>query len=421
MASALSKRAAAFAATAAQGAAGGGKSFPVSTVNHLNLTSANYARSRDFYVDLFGMRVVWDDGRQCALEFGSLTSPNGMYIRPLAKPGEKPTIGHMAFGIPNFMSQKSCRMKAELDRRGIRGIRNVRPDGEVGWSCTDPAGYPLNIWVPEKDKAMFPGAAGPCDVAGSEKCIAAWERGQKNLNAAPKPNGKGFHATGYSFIVLNVPDVAKERDFYRDLLGMKVIYDKPEGPGAECFLRFGQNALQLRKISNPAGKPYCNRFGLTVENYEQSLVEAELKLAGASNRSRIPNWLLVVDCRSGWIPDRSLRRWIFTEQHCQRLPRQQRHLPWRAHGLADRGGRRKRLLFLIHSDRKDDQNPGREHSKSRNRLLRQDPKAGLPTPSAQDQKQKRCRSQVDGPLNGRRDDSVQSRESIRKLPPRQTR
>jgi catechol 2,3-dioxygenase-like lactoylglutathione lyase family enzyme len=222
------------------------------------------------------MRVAWDDGRQCALEFGSLTSPNGMYIRPLTKPGEKPTIGHMAFGIPNFMSQRAA-MKAELERRGIR---NVRPDGEVGWSCTDPAGYPLNIWVPEKDQAMFPGAAGPCEVAKSDKCIAAWQAGQKNLHAAPKPSGRGFHATGYSFIVLNVPDVAKERDFYRDLLGMKVIYDKPEGPGAECFLRFGQNTLQLRKTSNPAGKPYCNQFGLTIENYDSSSVEAELKRRG---------------------------------------------------------------------------------------------------------------------------------------------
>jgi catechol 2,3-dioxygenase-like lactoylglutathione lyase family enzyme len=277
VASALPNKVGAFAARAAQGAASGGKSFPVTTVNHLNLTSANYARSRDFYVDLFRMRVAWDDGRQCALEFGSLTSPNGMYIRPLTKPGEKPTIGHMAFGIPNFMSQRAA-MKAELERRGIR---NVRPDGEVGWSCTDPAGYPLNIWVPEKDKAMFPGAAGPCDVAASEKCMAAWERGQnKNSNAARKPSGKGFRATSYSFIVLNVPDVAKERDFYRDLLGMKVVSDQSQVPGGEeCSLRFGQNTLVLHKLSNPADKPYCNRFGFSVGNSADT-VEGELKRRG---------------------------------------------------------------------------------------------------------------------------------------------
>jgi catechol 2,3-dioxygenase-like lactoylglutathione lyase family enzyme len=274
-ASAIPKAAAVFAARAAQGAASGGKAFPVSTVNHLALSAAAYAKSRDFYVDLFGMRVAWDDGKQCALEFGSLTSPNGMYIRPL-RPGEKPTVGHIAFGIPNFMSQKAA-MKAEMERRGVK---NIRPDGERGWSCDDPAGYLLNIWVPEKDKAMFPGAAGPCEVATSEKCLTAWQAGQKNLNAAPKANGKSFHATSYSFIVLNVPDVAEERDFYRDLLGMKVVYDKLEGPRAECFLRFGQNTLQLRKTNNPAAKPYCNQFGLMVENYDRHAVEGELKRRG---------------------------------------------------------------------------------------------------------------------------------------------
>src|SRR5438309_5310579 len=223
-ASVIPKGAAAFAASAAQSAAGGGKAFPVTTVNHLALAAANYARSRDFYVGLFGMRVAWDDGKQCALEFGSLTSPNGMYIRAL-RPGEKPAIGHMAFGIPNFMSQKAA-MKAEMERRGVK---NIRPDGEYGWSCDDPAGYLLNIWVPEKDNAMFPGAAGPCAVAASDKCIAASEAGQKNLHPPPKTSGKSFQATAYSFIVLNVPDISQERDFYRDLLGMKVIYDKPEG------------------------------------------------------------------------------------------------------------------------------------------------------------------------------------------------
>jgi catechol 2,3-dioxygenase-like lactoylglutathione lyase family enzyme len=276
VAGAFPKRAAAFAARAAQGAAGGGKSFPVTTVNHLALSSNNYRKSRDFYVELFGMRVAWDDGYQCALEFGSFTSPNGMYIRPVAKAGEKPTVGHMAFGIPNFMSQRAA-MKAELERRGIR---NVRPDGEVGWSCNDPAGYPLNIWVPEKDKAMFPGAAGPCEVAKSAKCTVASQAGQKNLKTVPKASGKGFHATGYSFIVLNVPDVAKERDFYRDLLGMKVVSDQSQVPGGEeCSLRFGQNTLVLHKLADPADKPYCNRFGFSVENRADT-VEAELERRG---------------------------------------------------------------------------------------------------------------------------------------------
>jgi len=161
-----------------------------------------------------------------------------------------------------------------------RGVKNITPDGERGWSCVDPAGYPLNIWVPEKDKAMFPGAAGPCAVAASEKCQAAWEAGQKNLKAAPKRSGKIFQPSGFSFIILNVADVVKERDFYRDLLGMKVVSDQSNVPGGEeCSLRFGQNTLILRKLDNPAGKPYCNRFGFAVGNSAHA-VEAELKRRG---------------------------------------------------------------------------------------------------------------------------------------------
>jgi catechol 2,3-dioxygenase-like lactoylglutathione lyase family enzyme len=268
--------AAAVVVRAAQSIAPGGRSFPVTTVNHLNLTSTNYAKSRNFYVDLLGMRVAWDNGRECALEFGSITSPNGIYIRPLTKPGEKPAIGHMAFGIPDFMSQKAA-MKAELERRGIK---NVRSDGEVGWSCNDPAGYPLNIWVPEKDKAMFPGAAGPCAVASSEKCKAAWEEGRKNLKGLLKPNGRSFAPAGFSFIILNVPEVAKERDFYHDLLGMKIVSDQSNVPGGEeCSLRFGQNTLVLRKLVKPFEKPYCNRFGFAVRASADA-VEAELKRRG---------------------------------------------------------------------------------------------------------------------------------------------
>ncbi len=285
-ASAIPKTAAALAAGVAQEAARAGRAFSVTTVNHLNLTSANYAKSRNFYVDLFGMRVAWDDGHQCALEFGDHKSPNGMYIRPLTKPGEKPAIGHMAFGIPNFMSQKAA-MKAELERRGVK---NIRSDGEVGWSCDDPAGYPLNIWVPEKDKAMFPGAAGPCAVVTSEKCKAAWEAGQKNLHAAPKPTGKSFQPIGYSFIILNVPDVSKERDFYRDLLGMKVI-SETQGPNGECFLRFGQNTLRLRHLSNRAGKPYCNQFGFAVETSRDN-VEAELERRGFKPNRDSDSWTI---------------------------------------------------------------------------------------------------------------------------------
>ena len=277
-ASAVPKAIAAFAGSAAQNAMGPGKSFPVVTVNHLSLATSDYAKSRDWYVDLFGMRVVWDDGKKCGLEFGSLTEPNGLYITQLSKPGDKPGVGHFAFGVPNIMETKAA-MKAEMERRGLT---NIRPDGEVGWSANDPAGYMLNTWVPIKDKAMFPGAANPCVEAQSASCKTEYEAGLKNLASISKAGGKGFKATSYSHIVLNVPqaDLVKEKDFYTGMYGMKLIYEKNDPQSPEIFLRFGRNTLYLRKTERPEEKPYCNHYAFVVENYNQAKVEAELNRRG---------------------------------------------------------------------------------------------------------------------------------------------
>src|SRR6516165_7850198 len=57
-----------FVLLASQAAVPGDRSFPVPTnINHLSCAVSDYARSRDFYIDLFGMRLAWDNGKQCAL------------------------------------------------------------------------------------------------------------------------------------------------------------------------------------------------------------------------------------------------------------------------------------------------------------------------------------------------------------------
>jgi catechol 2,3-dioxygenase-like lactoylglutathione lyase family enzyme len=288
-ASAAPKAFAAFAGSAAQKAMGAGKSFPAVTMNHLSLAVADYAKSRDWYVDLFGMRVVWDDGKKCEVDFGSSTEPNGMYIVQLAKPTDKPGVGHFAFGVPNFMETKAA-MKAEMERRGLTSIR---PDGEKGWIANDPAGYMLNTWVPIKDKAMFPGAASPCEEAQSAKCKEGYEVGLKNLSSIPKASGKGFKALYYSHIVLNVPaaELAKEKEFYTGMYGMKVIYENQDPQNRDIFLRFGKNTLYLRKTAKPDDKPYCNHYAFVVENYNQAKVEAELKRRGLNPKP---------DSKLGW-------------------------------------------------------------------------------------------------------------------------
>ena len=157
---ALGLTAAAFAAdplsklTAVLGAqaTAGGKVFPLTHVNHFVLSVPNYPKARDFYVDLFNMRVAWDDAKQCQLDFGSASLPNSLYVRPVPNPTDKPFIHHIAFSMKDFMAHKAA-MKAEFERRTI----SVRPDGEVGWTYADPAGLVGFQISPVKHEAMFPG------------------------------------------------------------------------------------------------------------------------------------------------------------------------------------------------------------------------------------------------------------------------
>ena len=52
-----------------------GQTFPVVNVQHLSLAAADYVKSRDFYINVFGMKDAWDNGSGCALEFGSPACP----------------------------------------------------------------------------------------------------------------------------------------------------------------------------------------------------------------------------------------------------------------------------------------------------------------------------------------------------------
>ena len=85
------------------------------------------------------MRDAWDDGKGPATDFGDLKLPSGIYVRPVAKPGVKANVGHIAFAMPDFMKHKMA-MKAEFERRALT---NQRPDAEVGWITDDANGYML--------------------------------------------------------------------------------------------------------------------------------------------------------------------------------------------------------------------------------------------------------------------------------------
>lgn len=247
-----------------------GMSFPVINVQHLSLAVGDYVKSRDFYVNVFGMRDAWDNGTQCAVEFGSPAIPNGIYIRAAGE-GRELGVGHIAFGVPHITVYLDA-MKVEMERRNLA---NIRPDGEHGWIADDPNGYMLNTFVPaEQSPAMFPGAARPCADAESQECHDAFQAGLgEHLEKAPKPDGSAFNAYAFGYVVLNCADVVKGREFYENMMGMKVIQDRPE----QVMLRFGAETLVLRKTE---GEPYVNHYAFAIENYDHAAVKAELDRRG---------------------------------------------------------------------------------------------------------------------------------------------
>ncbi len=124
----LASTAAAAPAPAAESA------FKAAAVNHISYSVTDYARTRDFYESLFGMKISHDDGHQCYMEFGAthLIPRNARAGAPV------PRIDHVAYTIEPW---DRTFVEAELKRRGL----NPRPDEETSFHVKDPDGFDLQI------------------------------------------------------------------------------------------------------------------------------------------------------------------------------------------------------------------------------------------------------------------------------------
>jgi catechol 2,3-dioxygenase-like lactoylglutathione lyase family enzyme len=116
-----------------------GQRFRSTGINHLSFQVADYARTRDFYADLLGMRVGNDNSatKQCQLFAG-----DSLVIARTARPGRiPPMIDHFAIGIADWDKR---RVEAELKRRNLK----YTPDATFpidSFHLRDPDGYDLQI------------------------------------------------------------------------------------------------------------------------------------------------------------------------------------------------------------------------------------------------------------------------------------
>jgi catechol 2,3-dioxygenase-like lactoylglutathione lyase family enzyme len=128
--------AASIAGAAGAASAEGSSGFKTIAVNHISYVSKDYAKTRDFYADLMGMKVSHDDGKQCYLAFGdSFLLPRNARAGGSQTP---PLVNHIAYTIDRWDKEK---VKAELERRGL----SPRPDTENSFHVKDPDGFDLQI------------------------------------------------------------------------------------------------------------------------------------------------------------------------------------------------------------------------------------------------------------------------------------
>jgi catechol 2,3-dioxygenase-like lactoylglutathione lyase family enzyme len=117
------------AESAMPAAAAEGSIIRATNINHVSYQVTDYAKSRDFYAGLFGMKVSEDDGKQCRLSFGD----NILIVRS-RQPA--PKVDHIAYTIANWDTEKEA-VEAEVKRRGLKIVQG---DIKTSLHVLDPDG-----------------------------------------------------------------------------------------------------------------------------------------------------------------------------------------------------------------------------------------------------------------------------------------
>ena len=117
--------AAAASAGMAPAAMAAGKPLEALYVNHISYQVNDYAKCRDFYAGLLGMKVTEDDGKQCRLVFGT----NILIPRNRAAGGAS-KVDHIAYTVANWDAEKDG-IEAELKRRNLQFTGSAKTSFQV--------------------------------------------------------------------------------------------------------------------------------------------------------------------------------------------------------------------------------------------------------------------------------------------------
>jgi len=141
-------------------------------LDHISYAVSDYKRSTAFYRDLMGWKIRNDNGTsQCTLDINGI---GGIIIRNRRAPAEAQTaaapatpstssgqagaaqarppitgvINHVSWGVQPWDTDK---VRAELEKRGLKPRPDMVGDNFKSWHVTDPDGWDLQISNQTKD------------------------------------------------------------------------------------------------------------------------------------------------------------------------------------------------------------------------------------------------------------------------------
>ena len=125
------------------GSAAGNSIVKAVNINHVSYQVADYAKTRDFYAGLFGMKVSEDNGKSCRLSFGNdILIARNVGPRGGGSGSSVPGVDHIAYTLANWDTDRNVRaaVGTELKRRGLK----VREE-KSGFHIKDPDGFDVQI------------------------------------------------------------------------------------------------------------------------------------------------------------------------------------------------------------------------------------------------------------------------------------
>ena len=207
-------------------------------VNHLSYQSADYKKTRDFYVDLLGFQASNEDQNQLYLWAGDV-----MISAKNTPKATSPLIDHFGFTLDKWDVKA---VQAALKERSLEGAESRNDANQKSVLTKDPNRYGVQLCA--KDLEVRP---------------------------APVTSRAPLKTIGVNHISYQCRDYKQTRDFYVELLDVPVSNDD----GKQAYLWFGDAFMVVRSSAN--GTPaLIDHIAWTLADWDKDRVVSELKKRG---------------------------------------------------------------------------------------------------------------------------------------------